>query len=118
MADQKKKLNKLALTGFLLVILLPILMALSLVVPEPLLRQRVSRELIERILIACAILLPLLGRIFSVIGLIMSIVKRQKGKGFAIAGIVISELEFFVYVCIILFYLIIALCGDVKRTIP
>ena len=114
MADQKKKLNKKALTGFLLAILSPVLTFALMAAFGPG-YMHFSYLVIEGILIGSAILFPVLGRIFSVIGLIVSIVKRQKGKGLAIAGIVITELEFIVYFCYFLFWLIIALCGDTQR---
>lgn len=117
MADQKKKLNKKALAGFLLAILSPVLAALLVAAFGPLYRLYPYPEVYIGILIVSAVLFPVLGRIFSVIGLIVSIVKRQKGKGFAIAGIVISELEFIVYFGALFFELLIALCGDVRKPI-
>ena len=116
MADQKKKLNKKALTGFLLAILSPVLTFLLMGAFGSLYRY-FSYQVYITITIACAVLFPVFGRVFSVIGLIMSIIKREKGKGLAIAGIVITELEFVVYFCIFFFYLIFALCGDVQKPV-
>lgn len=116
MADQKKKLNKKALTGFILAILSPVLTFLLVGAFVPVYRYA-SYQVVIVITIASAILFPVLGRVFSVIGLIMSIIKREKGKGLAIAGIVLTELEFIVYFCIFLFYLLIAICGDVQKPI-
>lgn len=117
MADQKKKLNKKALAGFLLAILSPVLAAeMMAALGSSLYRRFPYPQVYFGILIVSAILFPLLGRIFSVIGLIMSIVKKQKGKGLAIAGIILTELEFIVYFAICIFELIIALCGDVRHS--
>ena len=62
-----------------------------------------------------AFVFPLLGLILSIVGLVKVKSSGEGGRGLAIAGIILTELEFFVYVCIILFYLIIALCGDVRK---
>ena len=40
---------------------------------------------------------------------------RQKGKGLAIAGIIITALEFIVYFGAFFFELLIALCGGVQK---
>ena len=117
MAEQKKKLNKKALTGFLLAILSPVLAALLVAAFGPLYRLYPYPEVYICILIVSAVLFPVLGRIFSAIGLIVSIVKRQKGKGLAIAGIVITALEFIVYFGALFFELLIAFCGDVQKPI-
>ncbi len=63
----------------------------------------VTANILFVIILGCALISFLAGRILSVIGLIMSIIKKEKGKGFAVAGIIISGLEFiFLIVCILL----------------
>lgn len=65
--------------------------------------------------VTCAILLPCFGSVFSIIGLIISIRKKKKGKALAIVGIVINELELIViilfFVCIFLLWLGLGLIG-------
>lgn len=116
MADQKKRLNKKALTGFMLAISSPALTA-ALMLAFDFLYRYVHYRVATVILIVTAVLFPVLGRVFSIIGLIMSIIKREKGKGLAIAGIVITALEFIVYFGICFFQLLIMLCGDVQRPV-
>ncbi len=118
MADQKKKLNMMALTGFVLVILSPFIFLLVMEMSSH--RNLNNYDLINAfsdLFITCVVLFPVIGRVFSVIGLIVSIVKKQKGKGFAIAGIVISEIEFLIVFGMIFLSIIIALCGDVRPAI-
>lgn len=111
MAEQKKKIDKRVLTGFILVILSPVLVAL-LMGCFNIFRKYISDVTLIGLIIAFAIVLPVIGRIFSIIGLIVSIVRKGKGKGLAIAAIVLGELEFFVYVCYALFWILVAVSGD------
>ena len=118
MADQKKKLNLMALTGFILVILSPFIFLLVMEMSSH--RNLNNYDLIDAfsgLFITFVVLFPVVGRVFSVIGLIVSIVKKQKGKGFAITGIVISEIEFLIVVVMLFLSIIIALSGDVRPAI-
>ncbi|MCR4774834.1 MAG: hypothetical protein K5869_00505 [Saccharofermentans sp.] len=117
MADQKKKLNGKALTGFMLVILSPVFIAV-LMGCYRLISNVATASIVNLILIILAILVPVSGRIFSVIGLIMSIIKKEKGKKLAIAAIVISELEFIAYFVFALFWVFMAIYGDSRPPVP
>jgi hypothetical protein len=102
MTEQRKRLNKKALTGFTLTVLSPVFVVLIMAGYEHPFTPVTANTLLV-ILAGCAFSFFLVGGIFSVIGLIMSIVKNEKGKGFAVAGIVISQLEFiFLIFCFML----------------
>jgi len=83
MTDQNRKINKMALIGFILVMLS--------VIPFVFYRFLGEWFLLE-LLFSLAVLSPV-GFILSVIGLVHSIKNKEKGKGFAIAAIVINGLE-------------------------
>ena len=111
MADQNKKTNGRTLAGFILVILSPILMVLFMG-GFNFIRDGFTQNTVALVFALLIILLPVTGRVFAVIGLIMSIIKREKGKKLAIATIIISELEFIVYFCFIVFWILVAVSGD------
>lgn len=108
MTEQKKRLNRKALTGFIFTVLSPVFVVLIMAGYEYPFKP-VTTNILLAVSAGCALGFLLTGRIFSVIGLIMSIVKKEKGKGFAVAGMIISELEFlFLMICVILllFYML------------
>ena len=83
MSDQNRKLSRLSLAGFILSVITPVLLVLN---------QCFSWQLSEEfywIVLFVIVLLPLAGLILSIVGLITAVKKGRKGKGFAIAGIVI-----------------------------
>ena len=87
MTEQKKKMSKLCLAGFLLSVLMPVLLVLNFAL------SRILYGLYDEYVVYAVILFfPLIGLILSIVGLIIAIVKRRKGKGFGIAGIVLPNL--------------------------
>lgn len=111
MADQNKKTNKKALTGFMLVILSPVLLVLFMCCYRYI-RGAVTGSIVTLIISILGVLLPLAGRFFAVIGLISSIIKREKGKKLAIAAIIISVIEVIVYFLYAVLVLFAAANGD------
>ena len=104
MDERKEGYSKLAVTGVsLAVVALIIVLALMVFIPRsPYFGNDVQLNL--NLIFAgatCAVLLPCFGSVFSIIGLIITLVKKKKGKALAIFGIVINELE--VIVIILLF---------------
>lgn len=82
MSEQKKDISRLCLAGFILT-LLPVILVLPL---------RVKSDLPVRIILAAAVLSPMVGFILSTAGLVTSKKRGKTGKGFGIAGIVISSI--------------------------
>ena len=108
LTEQNTRLNKKALTGFILTFLSPVFVVLIMAGYEHPFKP-VTANILLVVLVGCALIFFLAGHIFSVVGLIMSIVKKEKGKGLAIAGIIISELEYiFLSFCfvLVLFYML------------
>lgn len=104
MPEQKKKLSMLCLTGFLLVILSPILYILISTVFEEFLNFTVIV-----VLFVIAVLMVLAGLVLSIAGLATSRKGNKKGKGFGIAGIILTG----VYAVVVLIIsLIAALIGS------
>lgn len=83
-SDQKKKLSKLCLAGFILSTLFPILLALNYFC-SMLTHSVIVGLVLDRLLI----LLPAAGMIISIIGLISLRKKDRAGRKFGIAGIVL-----------------------------
>lgn len=118
MTEQKNSYSKMAVAGFCVAVL-TLILVLSMIIFTP--RPPFSGDNIElgiNLFFAgatCAILLPCFGSVFSIIGLIISIRKKKKGKALAIVGIVINELELIViilfFVCIFLLWLGLGLIG-------
>lgn len=118
MTEQKNSYSKMAVAGFCFAVL-SLILVLSMIIFTP--RSPFSGDHIELGIIlffagvTCAILLPCFGSVFSIIGLIISIRKKKKGKALAIVGIVINELELIVivlfFVCIFLLWLGLGLIG-------
>ena len=85
MAEQKAKLSKLCLTGFLLSILAPFVLIIF---------KKFSTSLGHGgywILLGLIICLPFIGMILSTVGLATARNKGRKGKGFGIAGIILPN---------------------------
>lgn len=105
MTEQNKNYSKMAVAGFSVAVL-TFIVVLALIIFFP--RPPYSGENIELGLslifagVTCTILLPCIGSVFSIIGLIVSIRKKKNGKALAIAGIVINELE---VIAIVLFFI-------------
>lgn len=93
MAEQKAKLSKLCLTGFLLSILAPFEFVLF--------NCFSSRLGIEAywIILGLIICMPFIGMILSTVGLATARNEGRKGKGFGIAGIVLPN----VYALVVVF---------------
>lgn len=85
MAEQKAKLSKLCLTGFILSVIVPFAMALCFWL------IRKSNNDFYWIILGLVICLPFIGMILSTVGLATARNKGRKGKGFGIAGIVLPN---------------------------
>ena len=98
MTEQKKKLSKLCLAGFILTILTPLLIILVNWSDLDFLTNSVFY-----VILAIILLLPILGLILSIIGLVNVRRKGLKGKGFGITGIVLSGIYTFIAIIIAVF---------------
>ena len=85
MSEQKRQLSKLCLAGFILSVLAPILLLLTLK-----LRWRLDSGLYG-ILAIVIVLMPIAGLVLSIVGVVTASKKGRKGKGFGIAGIVLPN---------------------------
>jgi len=85
MAEQKAKLSKLCLTGFLISVLSPFALALCIWF-----LWRLETTIYWNI-IGFMICLPFIGMIISIVGLVTARNKGRKGKGLGIAGIVLPS---------------------------
>ena len=85
MSENKKALSKVCLVGFILVAAFPVL----LVLPKKGIYGMLGDPL-SLILSAALWLMPLVGFILSIAGVVTARRKGQSGRGFGIAGIVIS----------------------------
>ena len=85
MSEQKRKISGLCLTGFILSIMSPVLLicmnSWSFLT---------EIEAVYWVLLGVAILSPLAGLILSITGLATARKKGRKGKGFGIAGIILT----------------------------
>ena len=102
MTDQNRKINKMALAGFILVMLSGI--------PIVFYRLFVGEWFTWAILLSLVVLSPV-GFILSVIGLVHSIKNKEKGKGFAITAIVINGLETAIVIFITICVLFVGMSG-------
>lgn len=106
MDGQKKRYSKMAVTGFVLPFVNALLVIIIMCVFPDIMRK--NDDLIESMLkisltaLICNAVIPCVGSVFSVIGIVASIRKKLKGKVLAIAGIVLNELEI---IAVIVFYL-------------
>ena len=91
MTEQKRKLSKLCLTGFILSVLSPILLAINTYINWKFYDWDLYYDLSAYVIVVAAAL-PIVGLILSIIGVITAAVKHKKGKGFGIAGIVLPNL--------------------------
>lgn len=69
------------------------------------------------LLLFCSIVLPFAGRTFAIIGLVSSIKNKIKGKGMAITGIVLGELELIIDVLFCVFLLLFWIFGDSRNPV-
>ncbi|WP_034451071.1 hypothetical protein [Butyrivibrio sp. AE2032] len=99
MSEQKKKISKLCLAGFLLSILLPVLM---IVMPKTGLFKLFDKTGLW-ISVGVYISLPLAGLILSIAGLVTARKKGRKGKGFGIAGIILPVIYAVIALVVFLF---------------
>ena len=106
MADQNIKINKMALTGFILAMLSIAIFICYCKFPS---------FYSDLLLVVSALVLPPAALVFSIIGLNLCISKKEMGKGFAIPGIVIGLIETIIGLCIVLFLLFIAKFGGPPR---
>ncbi len=84
MTDQKNELSKLCFTGFILSILSPILLLVTIAGVFNMLG-----DTFIWVLTAVILLMPLVGLVLSIIGIATAKKKNRKGKGFGIAGIIL-----------------------------
>ena len=94
MTEQKAKLSKLCLTGFLISVLSPFALALCIWFLWRL------ETTIDWNIIGFMICLPFIGMILSIVGLVTARNKGRKGKGLGIAGIVLPAVYAVVVVII------------------
>lgn len=110
-SDQKKKLSKLCLAGFILSALFPILLALNYFC-SMLLHSVIVGLVLDRLLI----LLPAAGMIISIIGLISLRKKYRAGRKFGIAGIILPCAYAVIFVLMII-GIIVTLTVQNNRTV-
>lgn len=85
MPEDKKKLSALCLTGFILDILSPVLLILNFSVLD-----RFMDFTGQMVVLGFILLLPVAGLVLSIAGLATSRKGSRKGKGFGIAGIILT----------------------------
>lgn len=83
MGGSNKELSKLCLAGFILTIMPVLLLPLYLMFPRNFLLGKA---------LPVSFLVPILGFIVSIVGLITAGIKGKRGKGFGIAGVVLPSL--------------------------
>ena len=117
MSKPKKKISKASVTGFVTAFLSPWFIVLIFVL--------LSNNIIGfyepfgewfywtviNILVGCTLIFNRAGIAFSIIGIINSSRKHLRGKGFAIAGIILSEMQAALYLLGLFAYLIQKLCA-------
>ena len=77
--EQSRELSKLCLAGFVFTVLPPVLLVLGVLMQE-----------LFFVWFACALLSPLLGLIFSIVGLATAGKSGKRGQAFGVAGITIQ----------------------------
>lgn len=77
--EQNRELSKLCLAGFIFTVLPPVLLLLGVIMQE-----------LFFVWFACALLSPLLGLIFSIVGLATAGKSGKRGQAFGVAGITIQ----------------------------
>lgn len=77
--EQSRELSKLCLAGFIFTVLPPVLLLLGVIMQE-----------LFFVWFACALLSPLLGLIFSIVGLATAGKSGKRGQAFGVAGITIQ----------------------------
>ena len=77
--EQSRELSKLCLAGFIFTVLPPVLLVLGVLMQE-----------LFFLWFACALLSPLLGLIFSIVGLATAGKSGKRGQAFGVAGITIQ----------------------------
>lgn len=92
MTEQNARTNKLAVIGFIISLAAPVLFGISYVFYNNII-ETVSKHLASYLIVASAFIMPVAALVFSIIGLIISSKRKQKGKGFAIASLIMSGLE-------------------------
>ena len=105
---QKRKLSKLCLTGFILSVLSPILLVINTCINWEFADWDLY-YMISAIALVVAAILPVVGLILSIAGVVTASIKRKRGKGFGVAGIVLPNLYvafIIVFVCLFGFLMI------------
>ena len=108
MYEQKRKISGLCLTGFILSILSP---ALLIFINS--FSSLWEIEVVYWILFVFAVLSPLAGLILSIIGLATARKNRRTGKGFGIAGIILTSV--YAVVVLIVVMLVGLFLGAISR---
>ena len=116
MAEQKRTISKLCLTGFILSVISPVLLIFINAF-----NSLWEVEIVYWCLFVFAILSPLAGLVLSIAGLIGARKGNKKGKGFGIAGIILTSVYAAVVLVVVLILgLIINTFSrhDTKKNIP
>lgn len=92
MTEQNARTNKLAVVGFI-ISLVSLALLITTLVLNGLMWDSVSSDSIHQLAALSAFILPVIGLVFAIIGLIISVKRKQKGKGFAVTALIISGLE-------------------------
>ena len=112
MNDQNNRFSKMACAGLIMTVSAPILSVLFMRYGYSLNRVVKLHYVYDVLLLFCTIVLPFAGRTFAIIGLVSSIKNKIKGKGMAITGIVLGELELIIDVLFCVFLLLFWIYGD------
>ena len=110
MAEQKRKINILSLVGFILAVFSAVFITVLVNDSSPI-RRAVPIRVFDLLLVFSDFVLPAIVIVLSICGIKICKKKNEKGKGFAIAAIVISALEIVVGLCSGAFLLLFAGAG-------
>ena len=107
MSEEKKKISKLCLSGFILSVLSAVLLILYICFSWEL------RDLVyvSIVLLTVIALLPLIGLVLSIAGLATAGKAGKKGKGVGIAGIILPNVSAVLIVIVIVFFGILTVGG-------
>lgn len=116
MAEQKRTISKLCLTGFILSVISPVLLIFINAF-----NSLWEVEIVYWCLFVIAILSPLAGLVLSIAGLVGARKGNKKGKGFGIAGIILTSVYAAVVLVVVLILGLIIntfIRHDTKKNIP
>ncbi len=107
MSGQNRQISKLCLTGFILSIVSPVVLILSLL-------MTLAGPVAYAVTLLLAAALPLVGLILSIVGVATAGKAGKKGKGFGIAGIVLPIVYAILTVAFICFLGVMTF-GNIKK---